>query len=206
MLKFFHSPGSCSDGILLILEELDVEFEIKIINVMKGMQHDPAFLAINPKGKVPSLVLDDGSILTEFQTIAYWLVSKFRKDSLWPDSLEKQSRTLEALDFIVGSVHMRGFTFVKVPKKFQLDEKGTEDLRSFGRTEVEKGLKHLALILGNSKYLFGNFGIADAALFYVLQWAEQEQIPHSNNLKEFLERVRARPACQRAFSKIGSSK
>jgi glutathione S-transferase len=200
MMKFFHSPGSCSDGILLLLQELHIEFETEIINLKKGMQHDPAFLVINPKGKVPSLLLEDGSTLTEFQTIAYWLVATFKKSNLWPDTLEKQAQTLEVLDFIVGSVHMRGFTFVKMPKKFQLDEKGTEDLRSFGRSEAEKGLKHLGSILGTSKYLFGNFGVADAALFYVLQWAEQEKIPHSNNLKEFLERVRRRPAFQQAFS------
>jgi glutathione S-transferase len=200
MMKFFHSPGSCSDGILLLLQELHIEFKTEIINLKKGMQHDPAFLVINPKGKVPSLLLEDGSTLTEFQTIAYWLVATFKKSNLWPDTLEKQAQTLEVLDFIVGSVHMRGFTFVKMPKKFQLDEKGTEDLRSFGRSEAEKGLKHLGSILGTSKYLFGNFGVADAALFYVLQWAEQEKIPHSNNLKEFLERVRGRPAFQQAFS------
>lgn len=200
MIKFFHSPGSCSDGILLLLQELQVEFETEIINLKKGMQHDPAFLAVNPKGKVPSLLLEDGSTLTEFQTIAYWLVATFKKSNLWPDALEKQAQTLEVLDFIVGSVHMRGFTFVKMPKKFQLDEKGTEDLRSFGRSEAEKGLKHLGSILGTSKYLFGNFGVADAALFYVLTWAEQEGIPHSNNLKEFLDRVRGRPAYQLAFS------
>ena len=199
-MKFFHSPGSCSDGILLLLQELHVEFETEIINLKKGMQHDPAFLAVNPKGKVPSLLLEDGSTLTEFQTIAYWLVATFKKSNLWPDTLEKQAQTLEVLDFIVGSVHMRGFTFVKMPKKFQLDEKGTEDLRSFGRSEAEKGLKHLGSILGTSKYLFGNFGVADAALFYVLTWAEQEGIPHSNNLKKFLDRVRGRPAYQLAFS------
>ena len=200
MIKFFHSPGSCSDGILLLLQELHVEFETEIINLKKGMQHDPAFLAVNPKGKVPSLLLEDGSTLTEFQTIAYWLVATFKKSNLWPDTLEKQAQTLEVLDFIVGSVHMRGFTFVKMPKKFQLDEKGTEDLRSFGRSEAEKGLKHLGSILGTSNYLFGNFGVADAALFYVLTWAEQEGIPHSNNLREFLDRVRGRPAYQLAFS------
>ena len=74
------------------------------------------------------------------------------------------------------------------------------DRRSFGRSEAEKGLKHLGSILGTSKYLFGNFGVADAALFYVLTWAEQEGIPHSNNLKKFLDRVRGIPAYHLAFS------
>ena len=100
MMKFFHSPVSCSDGILLLLQELHIEFETEIINLKKGMQHDPAFLVINPKGKVPSLLLEDGSTLTEFQTIAYWLVATFKKSNLWPDTLEKQAQTLEVLDFI----------------------------------------------------------------------------------------------------------
>ena len=89
-----------------------------------------------------------------------------------------------------------------MPGKFQLDEKGTEDLKKFGITEVEKGLKYISSVLGGSEYLVGDFGIADAALFHVLQWAEQEQIPHSKNLKTFLNRVRERPAYQRAFRKI----
>jgi glutathione S-transferase len=199
MLTLFHSPGSCSDGILLLLEEVGAKYEVKIIDVMKGMQRDPIFLNDNPKGKVPALMRKDGLVLTEFQAIAYWLACRYDQADLWPDKLETQCRTLEALDFIVGSVHMRGFTFVKAPQKFQLDDKGKEDLRVFGRTEVEKGLAHLSNMLGESPFLLGKFGIADAALFYSLRWAVKEGMPLAPNLKDFLERMLSRPAVQRAF-------
>ena len=141
----------------------------------------------------------DGLVLTEFQTIAFWLANHFDQAGLWPEKLETQSRTFEALDFIVGSVHMRGFTLVKVPQKFQLDAKGTEDLRAFGRSEVEKGLTHLSRLLGESPYLLGSFGIADAAMFYVLQWATQEAFDVPANLQQFLARMHDRPAVQRVF-------
>lgn len=200
MLTLFHSPGSCSDGILLLLEEIGAPYELEIVDVKKGMQRDPAFLVQNPKGKVPTLMRNDGLVLTEFQAIAFWLARNFEEANLWPQQLEMQYRTLAALDFIVGSVHMRGFTLVKVPQKFQLDAKGTEDLRAFGRKEVDKGLAQISDMMGESPFLLGDFGIADAGLFYVSCWAEQEGFQLAPNLSEFLERMRGRPAVQRVFS------
>lgn len=202
MLTLFHSPGSCSDGILLLLEEVGVEYEIVIINVMQGMQHAPEFRAKNPKGKVPALMRKDGLVLTEFQAIAFWLAHRFDQAGLWPDLLETQCRTIEALDFIVGSVHMRGFTLLKVPQKFQLDDKGTEDLRAFGQSEVEKGLATLSAMLGESPFLLGSFGIADAALFYVLRWAKKAELALPANLDAFLIRVSARPSAKVVIDQI----
>ena len=198
MLKFFHSPGACSDGILVLLEEIGAAYEVEIIDLVKGMQREPNFLEKNPKGKVPSIIRPDGSCLTEYQAISYWLVQEFNQSGIWPDTLEKQCRTLEVLDFIVSSVHMRGFTFVRVPKKFELNEQGTLELQQYGRSEAEKGLLHLSEVLGDQDYLLGDFGVADTAAFYVLQWAEKAEIPVKKNMNLLLKRLRNRPAFQRA--------
>jgi len=199
MLKLFHSPGACSDGILVLLEEIGAAYEVEIIDLAKGMQRDPTFLQKNPKGKVPSIIRSDGSCLTEFQTISYWLAREFNQSGIWPDDLEGQCRTLEVVDFIVSSVHMRGFTFVRVPKKFELNEQGTLDLQQYGRSEAEKGLSHLSEVLGDQDYLLGDFGVADTAAFYVLQWAEEAEIPLKQNMNLLLKRLRQRPAFQRAI-------
>ncbi len=200
MLTLYHSPGSCSNGILLLLEEVGADYELEIVDIRKGAQKEASYLARNPKGKVPALLRHEGPVLTEFPAIAYWLSQNFSEAGLWPEDLETQCRTIEALDYIVSSVHMRGFTFVKVPAKFQLDEKATEDLRAFGRSEVEKGLSQLSKMLGEAPYLLGKFGVADAAMFYVLCWAEQEGFEIARNLQDFLGRIRERPAAQRAFA------
>ena len=128
-------------------------------------------------------------------------MQEFNQSGIWPDDLEEQCKTLEVLDFIVSSVHMRGFTFVRVPKKFELNEQGTLDLQQYGRSEAVKGLSHLSEVLGDKDYLLGDFGIADTAAFYVLQWAEEAEIPLKQNMDLLLKRLRHRPAFQQALQK-----
>lgn len=200
MLTFFHSPGSCSNGIMMLLEELGVPYQIEIIDVKSGQQFDPDFLAKNPKGKVPAILREDGQVMTEFQAIAFWLANQYGGPDFWPSDLEDQRRTLEALDYIVATIHMRGFTLIKATKKFQLNEQGTLDLRAYGRAEAEKTLATMADRLGDSPYLAGRFGIADAALFYVLRWAEQEAIPVADNLGDFLARMYQRRSVQKVIA------
>ena len=59
MLTFYHSPQSCSNGILLLLHEVGAVFETKIVDVRAGDQRGATYLGLNPKGKVPALGLAD---------------------------------------------------------------------------------------------------------------------------------------------------
>ena len=68
--KFYMTPGSCSTGIHILLEECGLVFEAYIVNLLAGDQHRKDYLAINPKGSIPALLLDDGTALTEFSAIA----------------------------------------------------------------------------------------------------------------------------------------
>lgn len=195
MLTFYHSPQSCSNGILLLLHEVGAAFETRIVDLRAGNQLGAAYLALNPKGKVPALGLDDGAVMTEFGAIALWLAESYSQAGLAPADPTERARLLETLDFIVGSVHMRGFTFDKVPQKFLADLDGQAALKAHGRAEVIKGLKVLSHMMGDAPYLLGRFSVADAALFYVLDWTEQDggyDVPA--NLMACLKRIKARPA------------
>ena len=198
MLTLFHSPGSCSNGILILLNEIGADFTVETVNVRKKQQHEPAFLARNPKGKVPALMLDDGSVISEFQAIAYWLGNAYPESGVWPKDPRRQTEVLSALEFLVASVHMRGLTFMKMPNKFHGDKKMQRDLVDYGRSEVEKGLAILSEILGDKEFLFGEFTIADAALFYVLTWSQQEGITLPDNLARCLERLSTRASVMKA--------
>ncbi|MBU0643219.1 MAG: glutathione S-transferase N-terminal domain-containing protein [Alphaproteobacteria bacterium] len=194
MMTFFHSPGSCSNGILFLLHEVGAAFECVVVDLRKGEQTQAAYRALNPKGKVPALRLSEGSVLTEFQAIATWLTAAHPEAGLQPANELARSRVIEALDFIIGSVHMRGFTFVKVPAKFHDSPEAQTAIRAHGRKEVTKGLSLLSEHLGEQDYLLGEFSAADAGLFYVLTWAEEEGFGLPRNLGACLARLRARPA------------
>jgi glutathione S-transferase len=193
-MKFFHSPGSCSDGIALLLAETGAPFEVQRVNLAAGEQRSPEFLAQNPKGKVPALIRPDGALQTEFPAIALWLARSYPQADLMPEGLEAEVRALELTEFIVASIHMRGFTFVSVPFKFVQDPEAQKALVAHGLGVAEAGLAHLAEVLGDKDYLLGAFGIADAAAFYVLNWAKAREVPMADTLHALHARLNARPS------------
>lgn len=202
MPKLFHAPGSCSNGILLLLEEANQPYEVETVDLAKGAQRAPAYLAQNPKGKVPALLTDDAQIVTEFPAVALWIATQYPKAGLWPDDPMLRIRTLEMLDFIVGSLHMRGFTFLKMPQKFLDTPEGQDALRVHGGAEIEKGLTVMANTLGTQDHMLGDFGLADAAAFYVLRWCQIDGVATPDNLSALFERLSNRPAAQRISGQL----
>lgn len=193
-MKLFHCPGSCSNGIEYLLQQTGHPFEVEIIDLKSGDHRQPEFLAQNSKGKVPALSRPDGSVLTEFPVISYWVANHFPEAKLLSQDPETRIRTLEVLEHIVSSIHMRGFTFIFAPHKFTTDEVAQETLRKHGRSEVEKGLAQLSETLGTSDYLMGDFSIADCAAFYVLTWAKAAEFTMPENLGKLLTRLQNRSA------------
>src|SRR5215217_926516 len=100
-MKLYYSPGACSLGIHVLLEEIGKPFEAVKLNLAGGEQHKPEFTSINPKSKVPTLVRDDGSVLTEFPAIATWLARTNPTADLLPDDVDQQARVLELTDYAV---------------------------------------------------------------------------------------------------------
>src|SRR5215211_3512278 len=65
-MDLYYSPGACSLGIHVLMEEIGKPYGLKKVSLKDGEQHKPEFQKINPKAKVPTLMRDDGSVLTEF--------------------------------------------------------------------------------------------------------------------------------------------
>src|SRR5271165_7258544 len=104
-MKFYMTPGSCSTGIHIILEELEEVFEAHIVNLPAGDHLAPGYVAINPKSTIPALVRPDGSVLTEVPAIAYWLGRTRRRGKLWPADVEDETRAIEIMAYVAGTVH-----------------------------------------------------------------------------------------------------
>jgi glutathione S-transferase len=205
MTTFYYSTNSCSLGIRIILEEIGQPYDAVGIDFRTREQFGDAFGAVNPKRKVPALIRPDGSLLTEFQALAFWLARSHPGAGLLADDLEGQVRTMEVLDFIVASVHMRGFTFIIAPMKFSPNTDAQADLRAHGKAQAEIGFARLSEGLGDKDWIIGSYSIADAALFYVCNWAIQpgREVPLPANLVAHHGRMKTRPAVQRALTGEG---
>ncbi|MDR3369505.1 glutathione S-transferase [Rhodoferax sp.] len=210
-LKFYMTPGSCSTGIHILLEELDLPFEVTIVNMPAGDHRRPEYLALNPKGTIPTLALDDGRALTEFQAIAYWLARTYPRKRLLPDDVLLATQTLELMDYVVGTVHGQGYTRVFTTDRYLpaglADADKTAWLASIqarGREMVTEAFAVIEARLPESGYAMGaDFSIADAALFYVEFWADKTGITLPPRCAAHYQLVRARPVVQRVLREEG---
>src|ERR1700726_4233198 len=100
-MKLYYAPGTSAVGIRIILEEMGRPYEVAMLDLAAREQYQPSFSAINPKSKVPTLIRDDGSVLTEFGAIARWLASTNPDAALLPQDPESEARAIELLDYVV---------------------------------------------------------------------------------------------------------
>jgi len=202
-MKFYMTPGSCSTGIHILLEELELPFEAYIVNLPAGDHRKPAYLAVNPKATIPALVRDDGSALTEFQAIAWWLARSHPKAGLLPGDADGEARVIGAVDFVVGTLHGQGFARLFTTDTFTPNAADHDAVKARGREIVEQGFAIMNAALAGRDYVAGRFSIADAALFYVEFWADKLGIELPQHCGAHYQRMRARPVVQRVLREEG---
>lgn len=202
-MKFYMTPGSCSTGIHILLEEIDKPFEAGLVNLLAGDQDRPEYRTLNPKGTIPMLVRDDGSAITEFTAIAWWLAKNFPKKALLPADPEGEMRVLELMNFVVAHIHGQGFARVFTSDKFAPSPDDHPAVQEQGRQLASAGFEVVAPHLPDGNYFTGQFSIADAALFYVEFWADRSGLTLPPNCAAHLKRLLARPAVQRVLREEG---
>jgi glutathione S-transferase len=203
-MKFYYAPGACSLGIHVLLEEIGKPYDGVVVNLRQGEQFQPGFTAVNPKSKVPTLERDDGSVLTEFPAIAYWLARTNPAAHLLPGDVENHTRAMEALDYAVSTVHMQGASRLFRPSNFTPNAADEDTVKARGKEIFEKGLALLDKALAGKDYIAGAFSIADAAVFYVEFWAANPlKLTLPSNSDAHYKRMMARPAVQRTLKAEG---
>lgn len=204
-MKLYYAPGACSLGIHLLLEEIGKPYELEKVNLREGEHYKAPFVELNPKAKVPALERDDGSVLTEFPAIALWLARTNPQAKLWPEDAEAEARAVEAMDYAVATVHMRAFSRMFRPASYTPNPADEDKVKARGREMFDEGLRILDHALAGKDYVAGQFSAADAAVFYVEQWAHGTKVPLPPNCAAHYDRMRARPAVQRMMQQEGLS-
>jgi glutathione S-transferase len=202
-MKLYYAPGACSIGIHVLLEEVGKPYEMERVNLQQGEQYKPPFIGVNPKSKVPTLARDDGSVLTEFPAIAYWLARSNPFANLLPDDIDQQARALELLDYAVSTVHMQGFGRQFRAANFTPNAADEEAVKTKGKDIAEKGFSLIDKALEGKDYAVGKFSIADAAVFYVEFWSKRVGMTLPANCAAHMDRMLARPAVQRVMQQEG---
>lgn len=189
MLTFYFSPGSSSMAPHIALHEIGAPFEAKPLSFGKKETRTPEFLAINPNGKVPVLLVD-GRVLTEVAGILFYLARMFPAAGLLPQGdIEAEAQVVSWMSYIASTIH---------PARRQ----GLEHAREV-YTVADKRLGKNDWAVG------GRYSIADIHLFR-LYWRFRSSLePEPGafpNIEAHYARMMARPAVQRTIeieTKIG---
>ncbi|HEY2136305.1 MAG TPA: glutathione S-transferase family protein [Xanthobacteraceae bacterium] len=188
---FFHAPNTRSSGTRILLEELGAPHELRIVNMKAGEQRKPAFLAVNPMGKVPA-ILHRGELVTEQGAIFIYLADLFPQAGLAP-----------ALDDRLRGPYLRWMVYygssfepAVVDRALKRDPAPLA-MSPYG--DYDTMLKTLTDQLAKGPYLLGErMTAADVLWGTALGWTTAFKIvPELPVIMDYVKRVSARPAAQK---------
>ena len=199
-MKLFYKPGACSLASHITLRESGKDFTLDGVDLMKKrLENGDDFFAVNPKGQVPALLLDDGTLLTEGVAIMQYLADSVPdRQLLAPTSSLSRYKTIEWLNYIATELH-KGFTPLFRPDT-------PEDFKPTVRALLEKKMQYVNDSLKDNQWICGpRFSIADAYLFTVLRWAYAVKLNMAglSNIDAYMARMDERPAVAAALKAEG---
>lgn len=200
-MKLYYLPGACSLSERIVLNELNQPFEgIKVDPRSGKTETGTDYRSINPKGYVPALELDDGSVITENPAILQYLADQHVGAGLAPaaGSMERV-RLQEWLNFISAELH-KAFSPYFGPEMSVEEKSKVED-------KVKRRIGDVEQALGDGRqFVLGErFSVADAYLFVVLNWSRFAGLTLDAwpKVAAFVARVAQRPAVHKSLVQEG---
>jgi glutathione S-transferase len=195
-VKLYYSPGACSLSPHIVAEEAGIPVELEKVDLRQHKtQNGEDYYQVNPKGYVPALKLDDGTVLTEGPAIVQYLADQKPASHLAPaNGTIARYQLMEWLGFINSELH----------KNFSpLFRDGPEDVKSAAKANIAKRFGYVDKVLANNDYLLGKFSVADAYLFVMTNWATAMKLDLPSHVAAFRKRMLARPKVRAAMKAEG---
>jgi glutathione S-transferase len=164
-VELYWGPGSCARVPFIALEEAQAEFDLHVLNRFAGDVTSPEYLAINPKGKVPTLVVD-GWVLTENPAIQTFLARLYPEARLLPTGdARTEVEALSLMAWFASGLHP-AVGRLRFPARAG-DGDGIDGIRAVARRDLEKGFAILERRLGDREWLFGDWSIVDGYMLWL---------------------------------------
>lgn len=199
-MKLYYSPGTCSLSPHIALRAAGLPFDMVKVDLATRKTADGGdYTAVNPKGYVPTLQLDDGSMLTEGAAIVQYIADRAPASKLAPaaNTMERY-RLVEWINFLASEIH-KGFSPL-------FNSKLSEETKTIAREALARRFDYLSTQLRDKPYLMGDtFTVADGYLFTVLGWSRMTNVDLSKwpVLTAYVERIAKLSAVREAMKAEG---
>jgi glutathione S-transferase len=203
MLTLYYSPGACSMASHIALEESGAPYEAKQVNLGQGEQRSPDYLKINPRGKVPALKLDDGTVLTENTAILFYVAHRFGAKKLLPEDLAAEARCLSIMAWLSNTVHP-AFTHIFRPERFSEEPGAIDSIRAMGKKTFWSLLQEIDALVAGRQWIGGTqFTACDPYALVFYGWGARAKMPVNDlrNCTAWKDRMLARPAVRKILER-----
>jgi glutathione S-transferase len=202
MLTLYFAPNSCALATLIALEEAGAPYRIERVDFRRSAQRSPEYLSVNPKGRVPALLTDDG-VLTETPALLAFVAQSFPKARLAPlGSPFAFARAQAFNNYLCSTVHvahahrMRGHRWADDPAAHEAMRRKVPQSVGECFALIEREMLSGPWVLG------GEYSICDPYLFTLANWLEADGVDRARlpRVSEHSLRTAERPAVQRALA------
>lgn len=199
-ITLYYAPVACSLIPFVCLNEAQADFEVRPINLRGQEQMSPDYLKLNPKHKVPLLIVD-GQPLTENLAIQYWISRTYPDAKLLPSGTWKEAQGLSLLSWFASGFHPH-MSRCNAPSGF-CDVPGTEDnVRNLAKKALMGSFQIADDMLSGQDFFFDHFTSADAYFFWCFRRTRMFDVDLSGfkNCQAHFERLSERPSVQKVLA------
>ena len=203
-IKLYYAPGACSFASHIALEEVGLPYDTEKLDLAAGDQRKPEYLALNPRGRVPTLVVD-GHVLTENVGILTYLAGGYPKAGLWPKQTWDQAKAVSTMAWLSNTVHTTYAHLVRAAR-YTDDDAAQESVKAKARTMYGDYLKEIDALLKGHKWAIANqFTVVDGYLLVFYRWGNRNNFPVKSlqSYSALAQRVMARPAVGKVMADEG---
>lgn len=195
-MKLYYAPGACSLAVHIALREIGTPFDSVAVDLVRHVTADGGnYYDISPRGYVPLLQLDDGSRHTEVASLLQYVVDLDPAQGLIGEvGSARRLSVVEWLTFVSTELH-------KVFSPWLWHKETADSTRRAVKDKLAERFAELDRLLSHQAFLAGDFSVADAYAFTIVNWANFLAIPLTPypNLQAYLERVSQRPQVRAAL-------
>lgn len=203
-IKLYYAPGACSMASHICLEELGVPYETQRLNLANGDQRKPEYLALNPRGRVPTAVVD-GEVLTENVGIMSYFGGGYGQGRIWPKDTWHQGKLVSTLAWLSNTVHTTYAHLVRA-ERYADEPAAVEAVKAKARDSYFGYLKEVDSLLQGRKWAVGkHYTVADGYLLVFYRWGNRQQMPVKSlaNYSRLAREVMGRPAVAKVMADEG---
>jgi glutathione S-transferase len=206
MLKLFYAPNACSLAPHIALEEAGADYEAILVDTKAGEQREPAYLSVNPKGRVPALATERG-ILTEVPVLLGFIARSFPKADLAPADMFAFFEMQSFNTYLASTIHIT-YAHLFRPERYADSDAAKAEMgaKVAGNLGTQFQLVEDRFADGREWVHGGQYTVSDPYLYVFTRWLDREGaggIARFPKLAAHRARMQARPAVQKALEQEG---